>query len=128
MTIYLKYGTWNAGTLTWSSSQSFNALSFTNVPSANRIEGNDLRDEVYNHLVSTRNIWKLIISCDELVNSTKKSFLLTFFKAHEWKFSLDNWTTETVVSIPTGDMQIENIEKNKNLVEVTLLLTQKVPD
>ena len=128
MTVYLKYGTWSGGTLTWSSSQSFAALDFDSIVNSDAIEGRDLYQIDYSNIVSTRNIYTLIISADELLDPTKWSFINSFHKAHAWKLSTNNWTSEVEVMKPKGDLPVTRLEDCKYLKEVKYVLTQKNPD
>jgi hypothetical protein len=65
-TIQLKYGTWNAGSLTLSDSCEFDTLQFIHNETNNKITGFDLREEKYENLLSKRSYWDVIISADEL--------------------------------------------------------------
>lgn len=127
-TLYLKYGTWSFGTLTWSSSQSFNAIDYDTVINTDAVEGRDLRGIEFSHILSTRKVHVVIISADELLNSTKWSFIENFHKAHAWKLSTNNWSTEVEVMKPKGDLPVSRIEDCKYLKEIKYTLTQKNPD
>ena len=128
MTIYLKYGTWSSGTLTWSTSQAFNTLVYDDNITTDAIEGRDLYQIDFVNITSTRMIFDLIISADELIDSDKLLFIQNFHKAHAWKLSTDNWTSEVEVMKPKGDLPVTYIEDCKYLKEVIYKLTQKNPD
>ena len=127
-TLYLKYGTWSSGVCTWSTSQTLNALKFIEITNTDRIKGRDLRGTDFNHLLSTRKIWDVLISADELATATKFTFIKNWHKAHTWKFSLNNWTSETLIEVEGGDIPIEFIENNKNLPSYSAKFTQRDAD
>jgi hypothetical protein len=128
-TIYLKYGTYAATTLTWSASQSFSALKFIDFVEAEREITATLRGYRQVHSDFTRTSWDLEIGAGELINSTKLTFIKAFFKAHAWKFSLDNWSTEKEVVIDSKEqIPWEFLENNKYLKTIKLKLIQKAPD
>jgi hypothetical protein len=127
--IYLKYGIWSAGSITWSSSQSFNELKFIETPVSEHNSGRTLSGIDYKHNKSNRSEWELVISANELTDSTKLAFLKNFHFASAWKFSLvSNWATETVVTIEDGQQGIDYIENCKYLPEISIKLVQKVPN
>jgi len=129
VTIYLKYGNYNAGSLQWSDSETFSALMFNEYPETDRVINRGLNGVEYNHLKSYRTIWKLIVSANELVDPDKYEFIKSFYAAGAWKFSTDNWTTETLVSLKeTGDMPVEFLENHKLLREITFTFIQKKPE
>ena len=129
-TIYLKYGTYSGTTLTWSSSLTVTALKAIINGETNRIQGVDLRDIHFNHLVSKRSkSLFLTVSADFFATPANVTFFEAFFKAQVWKYSLDNWTSETEVELKeSGELPWEYINENKNLKSLTLTLTQKAPD
>ncbi len=137
--IYLNYGTYSAGVLTWGTEQAFNEISFKQLTNTERIKGRDLRQEEYSNLLSSRIIYELVITADELAATAKYTWLRTFFKAHAWKFSLTPVSTVTPtpllwsavgtsVVIEDGDMPVEFLEGCKYLPEVKLKLIQKAAD
>lgn len=128
-TLYLKYGTYSGTTLTWSASQSFSALKFIDYEEAEREITNTLRGYRVANSSFTRMSYDLEISAGELTNSTKLTFIKAFFKAHAWKFSLNNWSTEKEVVIDEKErIPFEFLENNKNLKKIKLTLIQKAPD
>jgi hypothetical protein len=128
-TIYLKYGTYSGTTLTWSSSQAFNALKFIDYDEAEREITSTLRGYRIANSSFTRTSYDLEISAAELTNSTKLTFIKAFFKAHAWKFSLDNWTSEKIVVVDEKErIPWEFLEGNKLLKKIKLKLIQKAPD
>ena len=127
--LYLKYGTYSGTTLTWSSSQSFSALKFIDFVEAEREITNTLRGYRQVNSDFSRTSWDLEISAGELTDSTKLTFIKAFFKAHAWKFSLNNWSTETEVVIDEKErIPFESLENNKYLKKIKLTLIQKAPD
>jgi len=129
VTIYLKYGTYNSGSLEWSDSETFSALIFNEYPETDRVVNRGLNGVEYNHLKSVRTIWKLIISANELVDSDKYEFIKNFYTAGAWKYSTDNWTTETLVNLKeSGEMPVEFLENHKLLREISFTLVQKMPE
>lgn len=128
-TLYLKYGTYSALTLTWSASQTFTALKIEDYITAERELTKSLRGvNIVNHSFK-RTEWDVVISADQLTDSTKLAFIKSFFQAHRWKFSLDDWTTEKEVVIEENErIPFELLEENKNLKEIRLKFIQKSPD
>lgn len=127
--IYLKYGTYSGTTLTWSASQLFSALQFVDYVAAARKTTQTMRGVNVVNQSFTRSEWDVVISADQLATAAKLTFIKAFFMACEWKFSLDNWTTETVVVVDEADrIPIELIEGNKNLKEIKMKFIQKTPD
>ena len=104
------------------------SLKFKKNENTKHISGRDLREVEYRHLLSKRNIYELIISADELIDSTKFAFIVAFHKADTWKFSEDNWTSEKEVVIDDGDLPVEFIENCKYLPQITYKFTQKYPN
>lgn len=123
--IYLKYGIWEDGAVTWSDSQAFNELKFIRTPVSEHSAGRTLTGKNYVHVVSTRYEWNLVISADELLDANKLEFLKKFHFASVWKFSLDNWANSTEVTIADGSQAIDLIEGSKYLPEIQYIFTQK---
>lgn len=129
MTVYLKYGNYTSGIVQWSESESFSTLSFYETVETDRINQRGLNGIEYNHIKSSRSIWKITISANELVDSTKFAFIVALYKADAWKFSLDNWMSESIVNLKeAGEMPLEFIENHKLLREITINLIQKKPE
>jgi len=127
--IDLKYGTYIGDTLNWSSSQSYNELEFKDLTSTERVQGSTLSGNRFNHLLHSRNVWRLTISADELYQATKETFMRAFYKAQGWKWSDDNWSTETVVDLlESGDIPYEFINNHIDLKEITLTFIEVEPD
>jgi hypothetical protein len=128
MTVSLKYGVYAGQALNWSSPENFNALVFTEFPETEKVAGRSLRKIEYAHLLSKRKKYKITISADELMNDDKMSFITEFYLAQVWKFSVDNWTTETeAVIMEQGQMPLSFINNNKYLPELTIFLVEKIP-
>jgi hypothetical protein len=126
-TIQLKYGTWNAGSLTLSDSCEFDALQFIHNETNNKVSGFDLRESKYENLLSKRNYWDMKISADELTCNTSLDFLVSFWHAIEKRLSEDNWLTCYSVATDGGDFPKELIDNNKYFPEVTFKLIEKEP-
>lgn len=127
MNISLKYANLTLGVPTWSSSVDFDALEFFEKPAVERTSAEMLNGEMTTHVKSSRNIWMMTISADELIDSAKAAFMDLFYTAGgPWKFSDDNWSTETIVVIEeTGDLPSEFLNNNKYLKEIKFKLIQK---
>lgn len=128
-TIYLKYGTYSGTALTWSGSQSFSALKFIDYEYAERETTNTLRGYLIANSAFTRKSYDLEISAGELTDSGKLAFIKAFYKAPAWKFSLNNWSSETEVVVDEAErIPWEFLENNKYLKKIKLTLIQKAPD
>jgi hypothetical protein len=125
-TIYLKYGTYSSGTLTWSSSQEFDVPVYIEYEENDRITEKDVRGTFYSHLKDSRSVYEIKISANELADATNWTFLKTFYNADAWKISTDDWTTEKVCVLEeSGRLEPEMLEGHKELREVVFHLVQK---
>ena len=128
-TLYFKYGTYSGTTLSWSASQTLKAVKYIEYHETERIQETDIRGEKYNHQLSKRPVWEIVISANELANATKWTFVQNFFLAHAWKFSTDNWSTEKIVELgEAGRIPVEFLEGHKNMRQVKFTLNQKESD
>lgn len=133
-TVYLQYAaSYTAGAPDWSSSKSIRALRFDPIVNTRRSSGYDSRDIPYNHRLSKRASSRaLIISADELDNSTNRTWMTNFYQALAWRYNMTdaNWDTQSVEVnlVESGDMPLEFIAGHKDLWEVQLILEQKEPD
>ena len=125
--IYLKYRN-NAGV--WSASQGYSALITRKIISTERAKGTTKRGVNYAHLLHTKsNNYTITISADQLIDSAKKTFIDNFYSATGWKFSDDNFVTETEMVLDNdGAMGYEYIGNSRYLPKITLNLLQKYPD
>ena len=131
--IYLQYGTYSSGTLTWSASKLFKPLIIEVLTETKRIKGYDLRDIPYNSKISTRsNGIKLTISANDLISDTNFDWIKSFYKADAWRFNYTdtNWSTASVRAEldEAGNIPVEYLEDHKKLRKVTLTLKQWYPD
>ncbi|MCO5251009.1 MAG: hypothetical protein M9949_06260 [Candidatus Kapabacteria bacterium] len=131
--IFLKYGNFVDGEISWSSAVEFKPSKIEDIYSTTRISGRDLRDIPYNHLVAKRsNSIAITLTPIDLMLSAKMTFLIAFYGAMAWQYNLTNtdWETEAVrvVLEENGNMPYEIIQKHKQLKKVTLNLIQKEPD
>jgi hypothetical protein len=128
-TLYLKYGSYVDGVLTWEMyGQSFVPLEFYEIDQTTTESGRLLSEIEYEHIKSTRGTWKLKISANELTNSTKYAYLKNCFKAAAVEFSTDNWShSTTVVFDKRGDFPVTFINNHKSLPSVSFTLIQKEP-
>jgi hypothetical protein len=127
--LYLKYGTWNDTTkvLDWSAEQLLNAISVKAVPFTKRITSTGLQGVGVSHKLYKKYGYEIIISADELADSTKYSWLISFFLADGWLVSINSdvakrWggsdLTQTTLVINTEKLPVEFLEGNKYLPEV----------
>lgn len=124
--IYLAYSDDNFSSETL---QSFNELLFTENKNVTRTTGRTLRQFEFSHSLSKRSTWTLIISADDLHDSGLLTYLENFWQAAAWKFSLDNWFSETEIVLANQDaFPVEFIEGIKTLPEVTFTFIEKEPN
>ncbi len=129
--IYLNYGTWIEGELTWQeASMGFNAIIFTPSEETKHVLGRDLREIEYRNVLSSRTNYNIVISADELVDSTKLSFIKSFYQADAWAWNTtsDIETLNIVVLEKDGAIPIEFLEGCKDMPEIKFSLIQKEPD
>jgi hypothetical protein len=131
--IYLRYGNYVSGTLTYETAVEFNPPILRPINSFKRIASNDLRDINFSHLKSSRTKnYEIVLSANDLSSSTKFTFMVNFFKADAIQYNLTNedWDTEAVLcSIDdSGDMPIDYINNHKLLRRLKFNLIQKYPD
>ena len=127
-TIYLKYGSFSLGVISWSSSQTLSVPSAITYDMTERITDVDIRGGHYSHLLFKKSVYEVKVSANELANATKWAFMQNFYKADAWKISLDNWTSESQVILEeAGKMPVEFLEGNKKLRELTINLIEKEP-
>lgn len=125
--IYLRYGSYTAGVKSAATSMAFNELRCRSTQNVDAIKVRDLRQAERRNVLSTRKKWTIIISADELIDSSKCEFLDAFLAA-DWKeFSTDNWATAIEVVDDAGDAKIDYVKDSKSLPRRTLELTQKEP-
>lgn len=131
--IYLKYGNYVDGSLSWSAAEEFKPSKIEDIYSTTRLSGRDLRDIPYNHLVAKRSkSITITLTPIDLMLSAKMAFLVAFYNAAAWQYNLNNTDWETnavrVVLEESGNMPYETIQNHKQLKKVTLNLIQKNPD
>lgn len=125
-TIYLKYGIYSSGSVSWSSSQEFDVPVYIEYTENERITEKDVRGTYYSHLMDNRTVYKIKISANELADATSWAFVQSFYNADAWKISTDNWTTEQVCVLEeSGRLEPEMLEGHKGLREVVFHLIEK---
>lgn len=131
--IYLRYGHWLAGSITWQPAVGFNETQLIEKNFTVRNKGVDLQQKPFNTLFAHYKKFKVVISADELANPTKYSFIKSFYAAHTWQISETNNFAGTkntdyydVDLDESGELPVEFIENHKFLPQVTFNLTQKV--
>lgn len=110
----------------------FNELSLVERQSVVRSFGQTLRGNTYDHRLSNRRKWVLVISADETYgqNNSAKTFLDNYWIADKREFANDASLTEPVsgwvaVAIEGGDAPIELVENNRYMPEYTLEMIEK---
>jgi len=131
--IYLQYGTYANGVITWSSSQHLSPSRLIEQIETKKNKGYDLRDIPFINTISTRTkSIKITITPLDLLNQTNLNWIYDFYKADAWRYNLTdvNWDTASIrVELEEqGIMPVEYIEDNKNLKLITLTLKQWFPD
>lgn len=126
-TVYLRYSNDNWATNT---GLTLHPIDFKIIPAVNRLQGSTLRDVRFSHKISSRTkSAQIIISANELYVSATYTFIIAFYNAAAWRYSLDNWSTYVDVDLAeAGELPVEFLEGNKNLPEIKLTLIQKYPD
>ena len=123
--IYLRYSNDNFETYT---GIQISELKLINKPTRSSVKGSTLRGTAYSHKRFTKtNNFTLVVSADELYQSTKYNYMLNFFKAGSHKFSTDD-VTYTEVILDDEQFNEEYLEENKHLPEITFNFTQKYKD
>lgn len=131
--IYLQYGTYTNGVITWSSSKQFTPSKVYPIIETKRQKGYDLRDVPFNSQISSReNGIKVTINPRDLFDSSSFNFIKDFYKADAWRYNYTdaNWDTNSVrVELEEqGSLPIEYIDNNKYLKVITLTLKQWFPN
>lgn len=113
--ITLKYGT---------TQEQFNELFIESIPVTDRVAGRMLNGMAFSHLKSKWSEHTVIISADELCNTSKHNFLKEFWSSKE-QLQLKIENAEFVqVLIESGAAPVENIEGNVHLPEYKIKLIE----
>lgn len=131
--IYLQYGTFTSGVITWSSSKQFRPSKLLPLLETKRQKGYDLRDIPFVVTTSSRdNGIKITINPRDLLDSSSFNFIKAFYKADAWRYNYTdtNWDANSIrVELEEqGNMPTEFIDDNKYLKIVTLTLKQWFPN
>lgn len=131
--IFLRHGTYIEGTLTWETPQEFKPPIMRKLYIAERISGDDLRSINYAHLRSKRtSSYEVVISANDLANTTKFDYLVACQFAEAVQYSLVNtdWATNgvTITFEASGIIGFEYIENHKGMPRLKINLIQKNPD
>lgn len=125
MTVSLKYHDGAA----WSAGKEFRALKFIQIPYVARLQGTDLHGIEFSHRRYSKTVYELIIGADELYIPVNFTWIMNFYQGVRWKFSTDNWVSETEVVLSNAEeMPQELINGSKQLPKVTFKLIQKYPN
>lgn len=131
--LYLQYGTFASGVLSWSAGTLFTPAKMLPIEETKRITNYDLHDVPSVLVISNRSKGlKITLSPIDLMVASKKTFLFNFMKAAAWRYNLTNTNWDTVgvrVFLDNdGDMSYEYLENNKNLPSIELILRQHTPN
>ena len=131
--IFLRHGTYIAGTLTWATPQEFKPPVMRKLYIAERISSDDLRSINYAHLKSKRTkSYEVVISANDLANTTTLAYLISCQYAEAVQYSLVNsdWATNgvTITFEASGIIGFEYIENHKGMPRLKINLIQKYPD
>ncbi|MBX3044916.1 MAG: hypothetical protein KIT33_09810 [Candidatus Kapabacteria bacterium] len=131
--IYLRYGNYNDGTLEYVTAVEFKPTILRPLQFVSRTNGRDLRDILYTHVKSVRTkSYEMVLSSNDLVVSSKLTFIKNFLKADVTQYNLTNtnWDTQavTVTLDGTDPVQFEYLNNHKGLIKLKLDLIQKYPD
>lgn len=131
--IFLRYGSYVEGTLTWETAKEFKPPVMRKLYIAERISGDDLRSINYTHLRSKRTkSYEVIFSSNDLAVPTSLTYLLACLTAEAVQYSLVNtdWATNgvTITFDASGKIALDYIEGHKKLPRIALNLIQKYPD
>ncbi len=100
MIVSLQYGHFENSSIFWDSSLNFKALKYLENPITTRVKGLDLQQIAYNHLMSKKNSYQIIIGADELAGSSLKfEFIENLYCGGAWLLSIDNWATSVQVDL-----------------------------
>ena len=87
--------------------------------------GKLLNGRSYEHIVSKKNKYEVVISADELMTPTKKTFLEAFWQATHKYICIDTTAGKYIpVIIGGGDIPFEYIEDSKYLPEFSIILEE----
>jgi len=112
----------------WSSSKTLPVLRYINIPYTEQLAGTTLNSRNYNHLTAYRNKYTFVITADTLFNTSNYNFLKNMFLTKIAKFSLDLWTTESIIILQDdNDFPEEHIDDNTYLKEITITAFDKSP-
>ena len=128
--IYLTYGIYSNGQLIWyEPPQGFNETRVVPITETKRVSGELLNQEPYTHLLSSRTVWELTISADELATSEKFNFMIDFFNADAWRYGGDAYGYGycEVFLRDEGQMPVKFLEDHAGLPEIIFKLAQKTP-
>lgn len=131
--IYLRYGAYDSGSITWETAKEYKPLILRPLVIPERITGRDLRSINFSHLKSLRTkSYEVVISANDLVDSTKLSYLKSFFTAEISQYNLadTNWNDNgIIVTFENSDaIPFESINNHKQLLKIKFNLIQKYPD
>ena len=98
-------------------------LKLLSKPKINVVTGTLLNSRSFEHITSIKEIWEIVVSANELITTSKKDFIVNFWKSLHKYICVDTTTGDYIQVVSGGgDLPIEYIEENKYLPEVTLKL------
>jgi hypothetical protein len=123
----------SAGVVTWSlTPMQLKAVRCENKIVANRVSGVDARQRNFSHLLSKKDSWEVVISADELIDSTKYAFIKALFCADAWNFGYEGQFTGAnyirVALTNDGNLPVSFIGDCVDLPEVKLNFIDLNPD
>ena len=104
---------------------SFNCLKLIAIKSTEAISGKLLNGRNYEHIANKKNKYEIVISADELITATKKTFIEAFWQATHKYICLDTVAGKYIpIIVGDGDIPFEYIEDSKYLPEFSVILEE----
>jgi hypothetical protein len=133
MIVFLNHGFLSDGVVSWSlTPMQFKAVRCESKIVATRVSGVDARQVNFSHLLSKRDSWEVVISADELIDSSKFDFLKALFVADAWNFGYEGQFTGAnyirVALTNEGNFPVSFIGDCVDLPEVKLNFIDLFPD
>ncbi|MCO5250128.1 MAG: hypothetical protein M9949_01755 [Candidatus Kapabacteria bacterium] len=101
----------------------FDTLKYIPTVETETVSGKTKRGRNFEHVISTDEIYDIVITADELMTSAKRSFVTNFWKSSH-KYLLTDTATGTYINVVSGGgvLPIELINESKYLQELKLNL------
>lgn len=110
--IYLKHA---------ATSRAFEALSSYSLPTRNNVAGETLRANLFDHSLSQRRVYTIVISADAITTIDDILFIEAYHLSNDKYISFDNTNWTSVIG-DAGDLPITYVEGVRVLPEVTFKL------